>query len=118
MLVGLRRSPLYRADQRSYLLQPDREPLPFLDRNRLPDGWRQRVPGLAARADAGDRSVIVVDRNGHGHFQANLANARDLAAKLDAAGEDLAAERAAVLDLWEEVFHHPIHRPQWQLLRL
>ena len=106
VLVGLRRSPLYRADQRSYLLQPDREPPPFLDRNRLPDGWRQRVPGLAARADAGDRSVIVVDRNGHGHFQANLANARDLAAKLDAAGEDLAAERAAVLDLWEEVFHH------------
>jgi hypothetical protein len=106
VLAGLRRSPLYRPDQRSYLLQPDREAVPFLDRNRLPADWRSRVPLIAARVDMGDQSVIVVDRAGGGHFQADLVNAGDLAAKLDAQTHTLGAERAACLELWEEVFHH------------
>jgi len=106
LLAALRRSPLFRPDQSSYMLQPDREAVPFLDRNRLPAAWRSRVPVLAARADAGDRAVIVVDRGGSARFQADLANARDLAARLDAFGPAVAADRAAALDLWEEVFQH------------
>jgi hypothetical protein len=106
VIAGLRRGPLYRADQRSYLLQPDHEAAPFLDRNRLPDDWRQRVPTLAAQADAGDRTIIVIDRSGTARFQADITNARDLAAKLDASGEEVGHDRAAALDLWEAVFHH------------
>ncbi len=106
VLAALRASPLYRNDQRSYLLQPDQEAIPYLDRNRLPEDWRRRVPILAARADAGDRSVLVVDRHGFARFHADLANARDLAAALDAVGSPVEADRAAALELWEEVFHH------------
>ena len=106
VLAALRRSPLYRPDQRSYLLQPDREATPFLDRNRLPTDWRRRVPALAARADAGDRSVIVLDGGGGAHFHAGCSNARDLAARIDGLGGDAAADRAAALELWEELFHH------------
>lgn len=105
LLEALRRSPLYRADQRSYLLYPDREIAPFLTRNTLPAGWRERAPRLAALADAGDASVIVFDRHGDAHFQADLTNAGDLARRLDALAT-APGDRAAVLALWEQVFHH------------
>ena len=106
VIAGLRRSPLYRPDQQSYLLQPDHEVPPFLDRNCLPSDWRQRVPQLAARVDGGDESVIVVDRAGDAHFQADFANARNLAARLETQNDIPAAERAAAIELWEAVFHH------------
>jgi hypothetical protein len=106
LLTALRGSPLYRPDQHSYLLQPDREPAPFLDRNRLPADWRRRVPTLAALADDRTAGVIVVDPAGTARFHADLANAVALEASLAGLEGVSAAERTAVLDLWEEVFCH------------
>ena len=106
-LDALRASSLYRGDQRSYLLQPDRQPLSFLDRNRLPSGWASRCPQLADRVRAGAIDIVVVDADGVGRFQADLATARDLAVRLDAAGLP-AAEQQAVLAMWEEVFRHDV----------
>lgn len=105
LLDGLRKSPLYRADQRSYLLQPDRELPPFLDRNRLPADWRERCPSMAARVAAGTTSLVVVDARGDAHFNADLTNDRDLLSALAAEGHP-DSERAAVQDLWERVFDH------------
>jgi len=105
LLDGLRASSLYRADQRSYLLQPDRHPSSFLDRNRLPSNWRARCPEFARRVDDGVTNLVVVDADGTARFQADLSNARGLAAGLDAARTS-AADRAALLSLWEEVFRH------------
>lgn len=105
LLDTLRASPLYRADQRSYLLQPDRELPPFLERNRLPADWRERCPGVAARVAAGTTSVVVVDARGDAHFGADLTNERDVLATL--AAERLPeGEWPAVRDLWEQVFDH------------
>jgi len=106
LLAALRDSPLYRPDQRSYLLQPDREPAPFLERNRLPPDWRDRVGRLAALVEDGAAGVIVVDDGGTARFHADLANATDLEAALERIDGIPAAERAAVLELWEEVFRH------------
>jgi len=105
LLEALRRSPLFRTDQRSYMLQPERELTPFLERNRLPADWRKRCPGLAARVAAGSTDVVVLDARGHARFHADLTNDRDLAARLDREGLP-AAESAAVRELWEEVFSH------------
>lgn len=105
LLEALRHSPLYRADQHSYLLYPDREIASFLTRNTLPAGWRQTAPRLAAMADAGDVALIVLDRNGGAHFQADLTNAGDVARRLEALAV-APTDRAPVLALWEEVFHH------------
>lgn len=105
LLDALRASSLYRGDQRSYLLQPDRPILSYLDRNRLPVGWASRCPELAARVRAGAADIVVVDADGIGRFHADLANARDLAVRLDAAALP-PAERQAVVALWEEVFRH------------
>jgi len=105
MLEALRSSPLYRADQRSYMLQPDQRQTPFLQRNRLPDHWQSRCPGVAARVAAGESDLIVVDVAGDAHFHADFAHAGDVLRRYDAKAypED---EREAVLALWEQVFHH------------
>ncbi|MBM4011638.1 MAG: hypothetical protein FJ286_09705 [Planctomycetes bacterium] len=105
LLEALRRSPLFRTDQRSYMLQPERDLTPFLERNRLPAEWRKRCPGLAARVAAGSTDVVVLDARGDARFHADLTNDRDLAVRLDREGLPT-AESAAVRELWEEVFSH------------
>lgn len=107
LLDALQSSSLFRGDQRSYLLQPDRHLASFLDRNRIPAGWETLCPVLAGRVQSGATDIVVVDADGVGRFHADLANARDLAARLDAAGLP-ATERQAVLALWEEVFRHDL----------
>ena len=94
LLEALRTSDLYRADQHSYLLYPDRPSVPFLERNTL-DG----PPPLE------DPRLFVVDRDGRWHFQADLQTVADVEARLGAAGAD-AATRAEVVALWRATFDH------------
>jgi len=94
VLNALRASELYRSDQNSYLLYPDL-PLPsFLARNTL-----------TTRPPLDDPRIFVRDSHGEWHFQADLRNAIDLAASLDAIKVD-GEVRAAVLSLWEKLFRH------------
>ncbi len=109
LMAAMRESPLYRKDQNSYLLYPDREITPFLERNTLPSDWQEKIPRLAASIHAGNRDVIRLDGDGRAHFHPDLTNARDLEAKLDGMADltgGWTADRAAVLELWEQVFHH------------
>jgi hypothetical protein len=94
VLGALRSSELYRPDQNSYLLYPDLDLPSFLARNTI-----------VTRPPVDDPRIFVRDDHGAWHFQADLRNAVDLAAILDAIEVDAKA-RAAVLNLWEEVFHH------------
>lgn len=112
LLQSLRHSDLFRADQHSYLLYPDREITPFLSRNTLPADWKNKIPSLAALAAGGHRELIVTDENGDAHFHGDLANAASLEARLNQLAGDarhaktVELERVAILDLWETVFHH------------
>ncbi len=112
LLVAMRASPLYREDQNSYLLYPDREITPFLERNTLPIDWQKSIPHLAPNTRGKDHPLIRIADDGRAHFHPELTNARDLQARLDEMATDHAqkegvdADRAGVLDLWEKVFHH------------
>lgn len=112
LMNAMRDSPLYREDQNSYLLYPDREIAPFLERNTLPAGWQDKIPRLAAFIHAGDRQLIRLDDEGRAHFHPDLTNARDLQTRLNAvaglpSGQDAVdADRTALLGLWEQVFRH------------
>ena len=94
LLDALRASDLYRADQHSYLLYPDRPSVPFLSRNTL-----DQPPPLD------DPSLFVVDRDGDWHFQADLQTVADVEARLEAVGADVATIDA-VRDLWRATFDH------------
>ena len=94
LVRAIRASDLYRADQHTYILYPDRELTPFLARNTL-----------AGPPPVADPRLFVADRHGSWHFQADLATLADVERVLDEIGAD-AATRAAVADLWEATFRH------------
>lgn len=107
LMKSLRESALYREDQNSYLLYPDCQITPFLERNTLPDDWQTRMPQLA-----NERNLVRIDDDKRAHFSPDLTNVRDLHTKLDILAADpeirnaVEAERAIVVALWEEVFKH------------
>ncbi len=94
LLRELRVSEMYRPDQRSYLLYPDRALTPFLEKNTLNGAPPIEHPGL-----------FVTDRAGGWHFQADLATMADVDRELRAAGAS--PDRAdAVRKLWRATFAH------------
>ena len=111
LLDALRGSALYRADQESYLLYPDRNLPAFLDKNLVPGGAVRGSALLTALLAAGDSSIVARDVDGAVHFHASFRNAEVLGRALDrlesgAFGDAARAERQRILDLYEEVFDH------------
>jgi hypothetical protein len=112
LLDGLRRGRLYREDQDSYLLYPDRSLAPFLSRNRIAPDRVRASPLLSGLLEAGDTTVVVADALGDVHFNGSFRNARSVRRALQEIGlrPEFAAmvdrEGERVVDLFEEVFDH------------
>jgi hypothetical protein len=110
LLDALFDSPLYRPDQLSFLLYPDRQVTRFLDKNRVPKESVASLPLLQRMLKDGERGVIERDVDGAYRFNADLTNVGDLAARLDelapAYGDLLKSDRAPLLALYEDVFEH------------
>jgi hypothetical protein len=105
LLDVLRRSKLYRADQNSYLLYPDRKLPGFFEKNNIPPERLQISPTLVDMLARDDRRIVVRDVRGGVHFNAGFSNASVLEEALTPLG--LAAEEhARILALYEEVFRH------------
>jgi hypothetical protein len=112
LLRALRHSALYRADQHSYILYPDRNPLGFLQKNCL---TADQVRGLAlfgALMEAHDTSLITRDVDGVYHFNGQMRNFNDVHRALDALKQQpryaplVDAEYDRIRDLFEATFHH------------
>ena len=111
LLDALRASSLYRADQDSYILYPDRRPPRFLEKNNIPAQALVDSRLLTALFKAGDRRIVVRDTHGGGHFNAAFRNAEALRQALTElkAGEYrglVEKEEALLLGLYEKVFDH------------
>jgi len=109
LLVSLRDSALYREDQNSYILYPDRQLPRFVEKNNLTPAQWQRSRLLRSLLDDGNRRIVVKDINGGVHFNGAFRNAAMLEhalLELDEHREMAREERALVLELWEEVFDH------------
>ncbi len=111
LLDALRSSALYRADQQSYLLYPDRQLPRFVAKNQIPAERVTQSALLKRMVNDGDRRLLVRDVEGRHHFAGDLHNARDVAAALDelsASGyrAEVDRDRSTVLALWEELFDH------------
>ncbi len=99
LLDALRASRLYRADQNSYVLYPDRRLPGFFEKNNIPAG---ALPSSQALID---RGIVIQDVNGVAHFNAAFRNAALLKEALAPLGLP-EEERARILTLYEEVFDH------------
>ena len=105
-------SNLYRADQHSFLLYPDRPLKGFFERNDVPAEEVEADALLCAMLDARDTRIIERDAAGRYRFHADFQKAGDLQQALDGVAADpvytqLVADRGqAVLALYEQTFNH------------
>ena len=110
VLEALYESAIYRADQDSFMLYPDRELPGFLERNRAPEESVMAIPLLRDMLHVGDTRIVLRDADGDIRFNADFRNAGDVRAALDNLnadfGDKVAASRRDVLDLYERVFNH------------
>ena len=111
LLEALGKSSLYRPDQASYILYPNR-PLPcFLQKNNVPQCEVEKSKLLMTMLDRGDDRIVACDNEGGIRFNAAFRNAAILKQALRQLTEgDLheLAEREGqqILDLYEKVFDH------------
>ena len=87
LLDAMRASDLYREDQRSYMLYPNRQRKTFLELNNLPEEAKQ-LPVVQKYLG----SILKQDCDGGIHFDARFRNANELPDELK--------------DLYEQVFNH------------
>ncbi|MCA9985483.1 MAG: hypothetical protein KDE59_14355, partial [Anaerolineales bacterium] len=112
LLQKMRHSELFRPDQHSYMLYPQRRLPGFLEKNNVP---AERLADLALVQKllaAGDRRLLSRDEQGGYHFNGHFHNVHDVRHQLDQLAEelpykaDVAAERQAIEELFEAVFNH------------
>jgi len=111
LLAALKRSRMYRADQHSYLLYPDRQLPRFVEKNNIPPQELRRSALLRKLLADGNQQLIERDVAGRIHFNAVVTNARDmrrLLAELPARryGALVKRDTSRVLEIFERLFDH------------
>ena len=111
VLNALKKSNMFREDQYSYLLYPDRTLPTFLEKNTIHEEDLKGSKLAKAMITAGDYSIIEKDTEGKFHFNGNFHNADDLELALDNLENPewrrhARAERGRFLEAFENVFNH------------
>jgi hypothetical protein len=111
VLKALRHSPLFRADQHSYLLYPDRQLTRFMEKNNLPTRALAKSALLRKLIADGNCFLVECDVKGGLHFNGSIRNAGDLRqrlAQLAVTGYAPLVRRdtALVLEIFEGLFDH------------
>jgi hypothetical protein len=110
LLDALKQSSLYRQDQSSYILYPNKNLPGFLQKNNIPAQLVHTSLLLTQMLNDGDISIIQKDIDGQLHFNGAFRNAADAEAALNSLGhphKELAQqEKALILQIFEAVFNH------------
>ncbi|MEQ8525315.1 hypothetical protein [Gracilimonas sp.] len=111
LLDALRNSSLYREDQQSYILYPNKELPGFLERNNIPKELVKKSKLLQQLIADNNLRIINKDVNGDYHFNGNFKNARDLKKAINDLKTTKYAslaekEEQLILQIFEEVFNH------------
>ncbi|WP_336716980.1 hypothetical protein [Chryseobacterium mucoviscidosis] len=105
VLDALKNSALFREDQYSYLLYPNKQLKGFLERNSIPENLVQQSALLQQLVSEKNTQIIEKDVLGNYHFNGNFKNAGDLEIGLDALKVEN-QEKTLILGIFEEVFNH------------
>ncbi len=111
VLEALPKSSLYREDQHSYLLYPDRQLPRFEHKNKVPEEAVMQSSLLKSMVEKGDWRIIEKDVEGQYHFNGSFNNQKDLEKALnDLYEKDHIAvdqeEKEQLLALFESIFDH------------
>lgn len=111
VLEALKNSCLYRKDQNSYILYPNKNLKGFLERNNIPSESVKRSRLFTTMVADNNFEIIEKDIKGNFHFNGNFKNAGDLNKALDTLTQQqynglVSSEKNLILAIFEEVFNH------------
>lgn len=110
LLKALRQSSLYREDQHSYILYPDRQLPRFFDKNTLSKSDAESSELIAKLLQTGDTRLVEKDVNGNYHFNGSFNNVKDVIEVLESLKEEypdlVEKESAHLINAFESVFDH------------
>ncbi len=109
-LDALKASALFRADQFSYMLYPNKDLPGFLSKNTIPKAELSKSKLLSTLIKDDNTTIVEQDVYGGYHFNGNFKNASDLQAAL----EELASshpqvtpvDKEEVIQIFEKIFNH------------
>ena len=111
LLDALKASALFRPDQYSYILYPNKE-LPRFDvKNNIPPKNVEASALLKQLLKDGNKQIVLQDVHGNYHFNGTFNNAKSLKEALsklpsEEYGELIEKDRELLLDTFEEIFDH------------
>ncbi|PRP65779.1 hypothetical protein [Nonlabens agnitus] len=111
VMDGLKSSALFREDQYSYILYPNKQLPGFEEKNIIPKDHVQQSQLLQQLLKDGNQKVVVQDNHGDYHFNANFNNANSLKAALkqlpqSVYGSLIEKEQQQLEKTFEAVFNH------------
>ncbi len=107
VLDALKNSKLFREDQYSYILYPNRELTHFADKNNLKEEQVKRSSLIQTLIAKGDSKIVVLDHNNEVHFNGSMRNSDVLKSTIATSGENVSSqELQTILDIYEEIFDH------------
>ncbi len=111
VLDALKSSALFREDQYSYILYPNKELPRFVEKNTISSTQIEALELAQQLVKEGDVSIIEKDILGNYHFNGSFNNAESLKAALqklpkEKYGSYLAKDTPLLLQIFEHVFNH------------
>jgi len=103
-------SDVFRPDQHTFMLYPDRQLPSFLNKNKVPSELANSNELIAALLQQDNHTIVVKDANGDCRFNGKLTNADRLQEELAALPAELQMaverDRGEIFKIYETVFNH------------
>ena len=106
LLTALRASKMYRVDQNSYLLYPDRNLPSFRKKNIIDPSLIEDNSWIQAELASGRKDFIEQGLHGDIHFNGQFRNSKDLRVALDKDTEVSPETKVFLCGLFDKVFNH------------
>jgi hypothetical protein len=106
VLEALRNSAIYREDQNSYMLYPNRKLPKFLEKNVIPEEQVMSSTVLKAELNQNRTQFIEKDVNGKYHFNGQFRNGEEIQEALKATKEYKVEDIKIVGEIFTNLFNH------------
>jgi len=106
LLTALRSSKMYRPDQNSYLLYPDRNLPLFREKNVIDPFLVQDSLWIQGELASGRKTFVEEDLNARVHFNGRFRNGNELRTALDKETGISAEDKSELCRIYESVFNH------------